>query len=261
MSYVRLCRVIINNSVARFTEYRGNALTHITVSFLWIALRFIFVGTIFSYTNNIGGWTKEMIWVLVLLFPFIDSIGQAIFGTMAWGLHDAIVGGELDGTFVKPKSSLFLNSFIRFDLQPFITGMLQGVVFVWALVHAMPNISIIQIGTGIVAILCALIVHYSVSLLIGCIGFWFPRTENLLEAWYEVLGAASYPLTVLPKALYQIFLTILPVALISFIPASAFLGVLSWKLFVLAIGVTMVFLLASIGLWHVAIKRYSSASS
>lgn len=261
MSYLRLYRVIINNSFARFTDYRANVLTHLIVNFLWIFLRFIFIGTIFSYTNTIGGWSKEMVWVLALIFPFIDSLGQALFGTVMWGLNESIVNGDLDGTLVKSKSSLFLNSLIRFDLQPFITAVLQGVVFVWAFFHAVPNISIMYIGMGIITIFCALIVQYSISLFIGCIGFWFPKTENLLEAWYEILGAASYPLTVLPKALYQIFLTILPVALVAFIPASAFLGVLSWQLFVTALLVTAVFLSMSIGLWRIAIKRYSSASS
>jgi ABC-2 type transport system permease protein len=260
MGYLKLSQIIVKNSVSRFTQYRSNALTYIGVSILWIGLRFIFIDTIFSYTDMLGGWTKEMVWTLVLLFPLIDSITQTFFGSM-WGMHDNIVNGQLDGTLVKPKSALFLTSFSEFSLQPFTTGVLQLVVFIWALVQAVPQISIIQVLVGVCMVLCAISIQFSITLLIVCIGFWFPRTENLLEAWYEILGAASYPLTVLPRALYQVFLTIVPVALVAFVPASAFLGVLSGQLFVTALAVTVIFLSAAIGLWCIAIKRYSSASS
>ncbi len=261
MSYLRISQVILKNSVARFTEFRSNALLHIFVSFLWIGLRFIFVDTIFSYTTEIGGWSKNMVWPLILFFPCIDSFSQALFSTLTWGLHENIVNGELDGTFIKPKSTLFLTSFIRFDLQPFITGLLQVAVFAWALVHAVPEISFFQIMLGCSMAVCAIIIQFSISLIVGCIGFWFPKTENLLDTWYEILGVASYPLTALPNTLHQIFLTILPVAFMAFVPVSAFLGVLSGKVFLLAIVVTGVFLSVAVGLWHVAIKKYSSASS
>ncbi len=261
MSYLRVYRTIFQNAVSAWSQYRVDTLLQIGINIVWFGLQFIFLDAIFTRTPDIQGWTKEMVWLLFVTFPFLDLVYRMLVGGGMWNIPERIINGSLDVFFIKPKSALFLLLTERLELKHFVSLPLQGSVFLFALFHAIPNPTFLTISAGMVLALCGVSILFSVQLFIVCLGFWFPRIENLLDVWYVLLEGATYPAAVFPKVIYYAFATLIPVLFVAFFPAAAFLGVLSAKMVAFVIFMSLGFLVGSISFWHIAISRYSSASS
>jgi ABC-2 type transport system permease protein len=110
--------------------------------------------------------------------------------------------------------------------------------------------------------LCAaVLVLYSIAILVVSIAFVAVRVDNLLYLFQSVFDVARWPSTVFRGALAVIFTFVLPLALMTTYPALALLGKLTPQTAVAALAGSLLFAGVARAIWIVSIRRYTSASS
>ena len=108
-------------------------------------------------------------------------------------------------------------------------------------------------------IVIAFIFMYSLMVLISSLSFLFVKSLGLFDLLFKLTDVSRYPMNIYGFEMRLIFTFILPVAVISFYPASALLGTLNiLNLALISMPVTA-FLIFSIIMWNLAMKKYTSS--
>ena len=114
---------------------------------------------------------------------------------------------------------------------------------------------------GLVLLLAAAMVLYSLWILIVSASFWVIRLDNLAYLFSAVFDAARWPIQVFRGVWRFLFTVIIPLALMTTYPAMAMLGRLDTRTAIAALGGALLFAAVSRLLWRAAIRSYTSASS
>jgi ABC-2 type transport system permease protein len=159
--------------------------------------------------------------------------------------------------------SQFAVSTKQFGLDSVLNALLGGVVVVVSLVqlHVVPSIGFILLY--LVALAFGIAIHYSIMLALAAFSFWIVRAQGLVYGYFNFLHIARYPDVIFPQVFRFIFGWIIPVIIVSNIPARLLIKPLSQP-------AALMFHLTAAGLgaiiisrifWRFALRRYSSASS
>ena len=125
------------------------------------------------------------------------------------------------------------------------------------------------IGGGVVIVLYLIAVcfgvavHYSIMLSLAAVSFWIVRAQGLVYGYFNFLNIARYPDSIFPRLFKFVFSWIVPVVVVSNVPARVLAKSLDqpWGLMAkLIIASTVIFCLSR-SFWSFALRRYSSASS
>jgi len=135
------------------------------------------------------------------------------------------------------------------------------VLIALAVVRESQAIEAADLALGLVLLVSAVLILYSLWFLLAALSVWFVKVWNATEVLRSVLVAGRYPVSAYPPALRLLFTFVLPVAFLTTVPAEALMGrgSLAWALgsmlmAVLALGGTRLF-------WQFALRHYTSASS
>src|SRR3982750_2174261 len=118
--YATIYGALWKNSVAREMGFKSNFILWIIVELLWFALQLTFFNVIYSPTDNIAGWTRWEVVLLVGVSHFIQQIFQAFFLTNCVQLSELVRTGKLDFLLLLPANTRFLVSLRTVDLGGFV---------------------------------------------------------------------------------------------------------------------------------------------
>jgi ABC-2 type transport system permease protein len=107
----------------------------------------------------------------------------------------------------------------------------------------------------------AVIMVYSLWLMMSSLAFWFVRIDNVTELFYAFYEAGRYPVTIYRGFVRGLLTFIVPIAFVTTYPASALLGRLDSATAWMGIIFAIVLLISSNRIWNFAVRYYSSASS
>ena len=111
-------------------------------------------------------------------------------------------------------------------------------------------------------LLCsAVLVLYSIAILVVSIAFVAVRVDNLLYLFQSVFDVARWPSSVFRGVLAVVFTFVLPLALMTTYPSLALLGKLNLMTAAGAVAGSLLFAAVARAIWIVSIRRYTSASS
>jgi ABC-2 type transport system permease protein len=174
---------------------------------------------------------------------------------------DKIRTGEFDYILLKPADAQFLVATAR--ISPWrivdVAGGLGLVVTAFAMLGRPPSPA--AIGLAIAMLLAAMLILYSMWILIVAACFWVVRLDNLTYLFSAVFDAARWPVQVFRGFWRALFTVVIPLAVMTTYPAMAILGTLELRTAGLALAGAMAFAVASRMLWRAAIGAYTSASS
>lgn len=166
--------------------------------------------------------------------------------------------GTFDKILTKPFNPLLYLTFSSIDIEGLAEVLTGLILIIWAFLKL--NIAVsINLLIYIIIILIALIFMYSLMIIISSLAFIFIKSFALFELLFKLLDIGRYPMSIYGFEMRIIFTFLIPVAVVSFYPASALLGTLNTiRLFEIIIPVG-IFLILSILMWNISIKKYTSA--
>lgn len=226
-----------------------------------LGIMLLTVEVMFQFTDNIASWSKGELYLLMFLFRLIQKICYVVFDHNISCLSDHVVDGTLDGFIIKPMNTLVLVAFSDLSFEDFIRMFVDvvslGLVIVWFGISSTP----LAIICTTIATLCGIIAMFASKLFFNTLTFWFDRIDNINLIFYSAGSFGRFPIDVLPRAIRPILFSIIPLAFVSYLPASILPGKFPPTYTVFAIAGSVILLTLSLLFFDVALKRYSSASS
>jgi len=261
--YIQIYSIMLRNSLIREMSFKANFLLWMLVEVLWFVGQIVFFSIIFGNVDRIGDWTKWEVVLLIGTHQMISQLFQAFFFTNVAAIPELVRTGKLDSLLVLPIDSQFATSTKQFGLDSIVNAIVGAVVVGVALSKLGYVPGPMSILLYLIAICFGIAVHYSIMLSLAAVSFWIVRAQGLVYGYFNFLNIARYPDSIFPRLFKFIFSWIVPVVIVSNVPARLLIksfGQPAPLMLQLVIGSTVVFVLSRT-FWSFALRRYSSASS
>lgn len=242
-------------------EYRANFVIWVFVDIGWGFIDLVFFGALASTINTIGRWSLGEVFVVVGLYRLFSIPLWSWMYACFSKLPEMISEGKLDLILTKPIDSQFTVSVRHISFNMLSSVVIGFFYIVTGLKLYGYSPSVINIIQSMWLFLIATIMIYAVYFMTVAIGLFFDRINNLHNLFPNFFHAARYPPEIYAPILQRILTTILPLALMVFVPAEAIFGRPNWLTIVWFHLLTIFFLIFSRFIWNTGLRRYSSASS
>ena len=231
-----------------------NTLINVVTGWLGLAI-------VFGQVESIHGWSYASALAVLGVYLVVGAVRDLFISPSLdrlAGLEGDLWRGTLDFVLLRPINTQFLVSLREWRLLA-VFDMLLGFVVV-GLAGARVELSAGQFAAFVVALLAGLLTLYAVFLLFTSLMFWSP---GFLSTWVfnGIFQMARYPVGVYPGFLRLVLTWVIPIGVMTTIPALALTGeVPGWLLGVVVVFAAATFLGAS-SVFRRALRRYASASS
>jgi ABC-2 type transport system permease protein len=261
LRYVRLLGIQVRASLAVAAQYRVEFLVSGALSILWTLLALVPLLVLFRDRQSVAGWTYPEMLVVMGWFGLVKGILEGAVNPALAAVVEHIRKGTLDFVLLKPADAQFLVSTAKFEPWR-IVDVLAGVAVMGIAFHRMgrfPGPG--QIALAVVVLGSATVILYSLWILVVSAAFFVVKVDNLSFLFLSLYDAARWPADVFPAVLRTVFTYVIPLAVLTTIPAQALLGRIGLvEVLATAVGAAVFSLLARL-VWLRSIGRYTSASS
>jgi ABC-2 type transport system permease protein len=237
----------------------------------WSSQTNFWSGVIGMLVNNY--LTLLGIWAMLfagksILDPLRDTLLITNFILMfAWGLVHIFLGGianldhqitegALDYTLATPRSPFFILSLTQSHLPAWgdlILGLLGLIMFSLKLGF------VFFIQSLFISIFATLAL-YAIFLLMGCLAFWFRRTEAVHSVLLNIcLAYNTYPIVDTGTGMRWLFF-LLPILFVGVVPA-AFIISPAWPILLYEVAGSLILFLLTKKVFFVGLKKYQSSST
>lgn len=253
-------RTFFRSSFVRELEFRANFIAKVLQSAVWILFFVLIVLVLYRNTNEIAGWRRGDSFILAATCFLLSALSWCFFSALN-EIPNMVRLGSLDFVVTKPIDSQFWVSTRRFyfeQIGTFVSGVLMIAV---GLRESGLHPSAFQWISYLFLTFCSIGVFYSFMLFLMTLGIWLVRVDNLWVLGDSVTQIARFPIDIYPRAAQLALTYVLPLALLSTVPARQLVkGASPTDLALGAIWLVVAFA-SSRALWRYGMRHYTSASS
>ena len=256
-----ILRAQLRASVALALQYRVEFIAEGALAILWMVVALVPVLVVFGTRTAVEGWTFPEMLLVLGWFVALKGILEGAVSPSLMAVIEHIRKGTLDFVLLKPADAQLLVSVAK--LEPWRIVDLAGaaVIFAYAFGKLGRAPTAGEIAAAFAMLLAALLVLYSIAILVVSIAFFAVRVDNLLYLFQSIFDVARWPSSIFRGVLAILFTYVLPLALMTTYPALALLGRLRPLTGLGALFGTLVFAAFARLIWSLSIRRYTSASS
>lgn len=261
--YLRLLRCFIVTSLQSTLAYRANFWIDLLNSALRLATGVLGVYVLFSQTDSVHGWDLPAALALLGVYLTLGALRELFMAPS----FDALIGmdgevwtGRLDFTLIRPVDVQFLASVRYWRLSALLDLTLALGVLGLAVARLGETLTALRLLTFLAALAVGVVILYAILLAFAGLVFWSP---GFLFTWVfdGLFQMARYPVGVYPGWLQLVLTWVIPVGLMTSIPAQALAGDLAPGMLVGGAGVALLFLVIATAVFRAGVRRYASASS
>lgn len=263
MKQFGLIRTFIAISAQEEAAYRTHLTLSILNSLLTFAAGLLGLGIVFGQVESLRGWDYASARAVLGIFLMVAALRGLVIGpsldSLA-GMDGEVWRGEFDFTLMRPVSTQFLVSVRRWRLFALFDLLLGLIVLATAVAGLGNTLTPAQIGTFILMMATSLLTLYAILLAAASLVFWYP---GFMITWVfdTVFQMARYPVGVYPGWLRLVLTWIVPVGLMTTVPAAALAGDLPPGLLAVSGVFSLILVTAASWLFGTGLRRYASASS
>lgn len=261
MRYARLLALQLRMSITSGAQYRLEFVLRGAMSLFWVVVALIPVVAVFQQRPEVAGWSYAEALVVVGWFTFLKAVLEGAVTPSLTAVVEGVRTGALDFVLLKPADAQFLVSTAKFEPWRVLdfAGALAILGYAFHALGRWPSPRNVLVATTL--LLVAVLLLYSIWILVVSASFWVVRVDNLSYLLGSIFDAARWPVTVFPRVLRFVFTFVFPLALMTTLPAEALLGRLSAATAWAAVGGGVAFAAIARLVWLRAIRAYTSASS
>jgi ABC-2 type transport system permease protein len=260
---LRLIRIFIETSVKNETAYRANFLVSLLNSLLNFGTGLLGVIVLFGQIETVGGWSFASTLAVLGVYLTVGAVRDLFISPSLdalTGMDGEVWVGTFDFTLLRPVDTQFLASVRRWRLFALFDLLLGLGVLATAAARLGTSITAAHLITFLVTLAAGTITLYAVLLAFSGLVFWSP---GFLFSWVfdGIFQMARYPVRLYPGALRLLLTWIVPVGVITTIPAQALTGELSPAALIGSLSFSIVLLVGASILFRGGLRRYTSTSS
>lgn len=263
MHSLRLMRAFIRASAQQELAYRADFFISLLHSLLNFGAGILGVVVVFGQVDNLRGWDFPATLALLGVYLVVSALRGLFIGpsleSMA-GMEGEVWTGRFDFTLLRPVSTQFLASFRHWRLFVLFDLALGLLVVGAALIQPGQAPSLAQLLTFLLALSAGVAILYAILLASTALVFISP---GFLFTWVfdGVFQMARYPLGLYPGWVRLVLTWVIPVGLITTVPAQALTGRQAMPELVGMVVLASVLVAGSSLLFKWGLVRYHSASS
>ena len=263
MYYLRLICSFIRASIQEEMAYATNFYISLLQSLLNFVTGVVSLIILFNQVNTIHGWTFASTLALLGVYLLLNALRNLFIGpsleSLA-GLHGDIWQGRFDFTLLRPVNAQFLVSVRVWRIFSTIDALLGGSTLLIASISLRHTLSWTHLFALLVALGAGTLTLYSILLVFAALLFWSP---GFLFTWVfdALFQTARYPVGLYPNWLRFVLTWIVPVGVMTTVPAQALTGELSPFALTGSVVVALVLFAGATTLFQYGLRRYGSASS
>lgn len=259
---LRVARTFLRLGVLNIVQYRADFFVAVVNVGITFGTQLLGLSVIFGQTDDLDGWTRDELLVLVGVHFLLSGVIGLVIQPSMQQMMEGIRLGTFDFTLTKPADSQLLAS-VQVVSPASITDVLLGVgVIGWACSRLDTAVSPMDVLIFVVMLVCGVVIVYSFLLLLSTCAFWFVKLDNILVIFSSVFGQAGrWPITIFPSWLRVVLTFVIPVGFAVTVPAQALTGGLDLLSAAVAVGVAVLFVVASRAFWFYALRHYTGASA
>ena len=242
-------------------SHRGNFWTWSLVHTISLITIVVFFKVVYSGGRVINGWDQYQSLLVLGTGTLIGGLGSLTFFSFMYDFGQRIKDGDMDFRLTKPMDVHFLSAFHWVDMEDFVTVPNSLLLIGYAVWNLRPQNLWVNLVGYLFALFLAMIILFSLLTLIQSLAFKYIKIDSVSNFYWSIVNISKYPAKAI-KGLSLIGSTLLiPIAVISSLPAEILFGRWDWTWIVgSAISATFIFFLSR-KVFMSSLRYYSSASS
>ncbi len=240
--------------------YRANFWVTLVGMSLWMGLYLLFFETLFQHVNEIAGWTRGEMILLLAFYYFITGLGNIFYKDSFEEFSNTVRQGKLDQWLTKPASTELLVFFNIIRIDHFLDLFLSGFLGLYAVFVAGTQLSLLNLILGLVCGMLGAWLLYSFLLFIGALILVLERLDGAGSFIWNVTQLLRYPRQIYTGPARPLFQFIFPVALIVSVPAEIARGQIEPAILLYFMVACIIFYGLGHFLFKVTLRRYQSAN-
>ena len=261
MNYVRLFGVYLRVNALGELAYRVNFYVQLFETIVELATALAGLAVIFTYTDNLHGWTPDEMLVLVGIYFMAGGIIGLVIEPSLEQFITSVRDGTLDFTLTRPEDSQLLASIQTVNIWKLIDIVMGLAVLGTALIRLGEKIGAWGAASFGLMSLAGLVIIYSFWLVLATLSFWFVRVENILVIFQSMYEAGRWPISLYPGWLRFALTFVVPIAFATTVPAEALTGRLTPSTLLGALALAVALAALSRIFWRIGLQHYSGASA
>ena len=258
--HLRLWWQFVLTDAMLLLEYRANFAFGLARQIASLALTVFGFGVLYQYTDEVAGWSRAEILVLVGVFWTFNALWDMLLDGLTEVSRD-VRTGTMDFVLLRPVSAQFLLSLRRVWLLDGLNALLGVALVAYAGNLAGVRWSISSAALAALLGLCGLVAIYALRFMLVTCAFWLVSVQNLHDLLHPVFQVGQYPVGFFKGWVRLVLTFVVPVAFATTFPAQALLGTLDGRLVPVGLVLAAATLYASHRFWQFAVRHYTSASS
>ncbi len=263
MYQLRLIRRFIWISTQNELAYRANFFISILHALLNFGTGVLGIAVLFGQVETVQGWNFDMTLAILGVYLTVSAI-RGLFISPSLdalaGMDGEIWHGRFDFTLLRPVDTQFLVSFRQW--RPLVLfDLLLGIGTLCVAIGRLgQTLTAVHVLSFLMTLAAGLVSLYAILLIFAALVFWSP---GFLFTWIfdGVFQMARYPVGLYPGWMQFLLTWVIPVGVVTTIPAQALTGGLSAGLLVGSVLFAGVLFTVASVFFRRAISRYASASS
>ena len=263
MRYLRLVKYFMLSSAQEDLAYRANFFIGLLHSLLNLIVGVLGLAVLFGQVETVNGWSFAATLALLGVYLVVSALRGLFIGPSLealGGMEGDIWSGRFDFVLLRPIDTQFLVSLRQWRWFSLIDLALGAGVIIAAVTQLGQALSIGQALAFLLAMFASVAVLYGILLIFTALVFWGP---GMLFTWVfdAIFQLARYPIGVYPGWLQFALTWIIPVAVLTTIPAQALTGEITPGVLIAGLALALILLIGASVLFRVGMRRYKSASS
>ncbi len=263
MHYGRMLRAFIRSSAQQELAYRSNFFIGLLNALLNLVTGVLGVVVLFGQVKSVHGWDFPATLALLGVYLVVSALRGLVVGPSLEalvGLGQEVMTGNFDFTLLRPANAQFLASFRHWRLFALVDLALGLGVLATAVTRPGQTLTGWQALAFIITLTAGLAILYALLLALTALVFWSP---GFLFTWVfdGIFQLARYPTGLYPDWLRFALTWVVPVGIITTIPAQALTSAAPWSLVGGSVLLAAALVAGSSLLFQLGLRRYSSASS
>jgi ABC-2 type transport system permease protein len=267
LRYFRLWGAFARYGLTRELAFRFNFVLKVTVEALWLGILLLFWQRVFVHTHIVADWKEEQYLFFVGCYFALGAVIETLFLSNCADFADLIRSGDLDFYLLQPIDEQFLITCRNIDWSTVPTVLLGTAVMGFALwQNEAWTFEPLPVLLFPLLFACGVAMAYSFLVVLTASSVWLVRNQSLYEVWWLFTTLWRYPREVFGRpwaaaALGWFFSLVVPIMLVTNVPARTMVKVLDPVWVAYTVGATVALLYGSRRFFRHALRKYRSASS
>ncbi len=263
--YANLWFACAKYSITRMLMFRGDFLIWSFVELFWMTVNVMMVSVVYEHTNDVAGWTKYQMMLLIGTSMLIQRFLMGFFWSSIFEMGRNIRSGNFDFFLAQPGNVMFMATTRKLDPDSLLNSFIAMALVVFSVHKLGLSPDIWQILLYALLVLCGLVIHYSMLVLSIALAFWITSAQGIEGSYFTLSEFSRLPREAFRGVAYGIanvvFVWALPMVIVSNVPATTLLKGFDPKLVAWVVISTVIWFGVAVFVFNRGLKRYSSASS